>query len=46
MEGYCLKCRARKEISNPTPTILKNGKNAVKGTCPTCGKQIFKIGKK
>lgn len=44
MEGYCLKCRTKREIKNPTTTTLKNGKKAVTGTCPTCGKKIFKIG--
>ncbi|MEI6512177.1 MAG: DUF5679 domain-containing protein [bacterium] len=46
MEGYCLKCRTKREITNPTTTTLKNGKAAVTGTCPTCGKRIFKIGVK
>lgn len=46
MKGYCLKCRANREISTPTKIVMKNGKNAVKGTCPTCGKVIFTIVKK
>jgi hypothetical protein len=43
-QGYCLKCKAHKEIKNAETTTLKNGKPAVKGICPTCGSKIFRIG--
>jgi DNA-directed RNA polymerase subunit RPC12/RpoP len=43
-QGYCLKCKAHKEIKDPETTTLKNGKPAVKGLCPTCGGKIFRIG--
>ena len=45
MEGYCLKCRERREISGAKPITMKNGKPATEGTCPTCSTKIFKIGK-
>ena len=45
MEGYCLKCRAKREISNAQAVTLKNGRPATSGTCPNCGTKIFKIGK-
>ena len=44
MEGYCVKCRAKKEIQNPQKITMKNGKPATQGTCPTCSTKIFKIG--
>jgi RNase P subunit RPR2 len=44
-EGYCVKCRAKKEMQNPQQITLKNGKPATTGTCPTCGTKMFKIGK-
>jgi hypothetical protein len=44
MEGYCVKCKAKREISNPQKVTLKNGKPATQGTCPVCGTKIFKIG--
>jgi hypothetical protein len=44
MEGYCVKCKAKREMKNATPTTLKNGKPATQGICPTCGTKMFKIG--
>jgi len=45
MEGYCLKCRERREIKDPKAITMKNGKPATEGTCPVCSTKIFKIGK-
>lgn len=45
MEGYCLKCRTKREIKNATKVTLKNGRPATQGTCPVCGTKITKIGK-
>ena len=45
MEGYCLKCRERREMQNAEAITMKNGKPATQGACPTCGTKIFKIGK-
>ena len=45
MEAYCFKCRAKREIRNPTGVTLKNGRPATQGTCPTCGTKVFRIGK-
>lgn len=45
VEAYCLKCRVKREMSNPTPITMKNGKPATEGKCPTCGTKMFKIGK-
>jgi hypothetical protein len=43
--GYCLKCKKSTDIKEPQAITMKNGKPATKGTCPTCGTTIFKIGK-
>ena len=45
VEGYCMKCKAKKEMSEAEQTKMKNGKDAVKGKCPSCGTKMFKIGK-
>ena len=45
MEAYCMKCKEKREVKNPTPTTMKNGKPATTGECATCGTKIFKIGK-
>ena len=39
-----MKCKAKREIKNPQNVILKNGKKAIKGTCPVCGTKMFRIG--
>ncbi|MCH7483920.1 MAG: hypothetical protein IIA90_02090 [Chloroflexi bacterium] len=45
MEGYCLKCRTKREIQNPVSVTLKNGRPATQGTCPVCGTKMTRIGK-
>ncbi len=45
MQAYCLKCRTMREMRNPQPVTLKNGRPAVKGTCPVCGTVMYRIGK-
>ncbi len=43
VEGYCVKCKAKKEIVNAVEETMKNGRKAIKGKCPTCGTVMFKI---
>lgn len=45
MTGYCVRCREKREIQNPQPVTLKNGRDAVKGTCGTCGTNLTRMGK-
>ena len=45
MEGYCVKCRAKKQIKDAKQVTMKNGRPATEGSCPDCGTKIFKIGK-
>jgi hypothetical protein len=44
MEGYCFKCREKREF-NPIETMTYNTKKGVKtaktGDCPVCKKKIF-----
>lgn len=42
-EGYCVKCKAKREIADGVEEIMKNGRRAIKGKCPTCGTVMFKI---
>ena len=42
-EGYCVKCKAKKEIVDAIEEVMKNGRRAIKGKCPTCGTVMFKI---
>ncbi|HEX9976375.1 MAG TPA: DUF5679 domain-containing protein [Dehalococcoidales bacterium] len=45
MQGYCVKCRAKREIRNARAITMKNGKPATQGVCPVCGTKMFRIGK-
>lgn len=42
-EGYCNKCKIKKEIVDAVEVLMKNGRKAIKGKCSTCGSVIFKI---
>ncbi|HEY8694305.1 MAG TPA: DUF5679 domain-containing protein [Chloroflexota bacterium] len=44
MEGYCVKCKSKREMKNSKQVTMKNGKPATEGVCPTCGTKMFKIG--
>jgi len=42
--GYCVKCKASREIKDAQQITMKNGRPATQGICPVCGTKIFKIG--
>ena len=44
MEAFCLKCRTKREMQDPKPVTMKNGKPATTGKCPVCGTVMYKIG--
>ncbi len=47
MEGYCVKCKAKREIADAQEVKMKNGRPAMKGKCPECGTGMYRImGKK
>lgn len=43
MEGYCVKCRAKKTMKNPSKSKTKNGRNLMRGSCPSCGTKMVKF---
>ena len=43
MEGYCVKCKDKKEIKDAAEVTMKNGRKAMKGKCPSCGTGMFRI---
>lgn len=45
MEAYCVKCKSKQQMKNPTAVVMKNGKPATTGTCSVCGTKMYKIGK-
>jgi len=42
-EGYCMKCKAKKEIVEAKEVTMKNGRKALQGKCSACGTNMFKI---
>lgn len=41
--GYCVRCKAKKEIKNPEEITMKNGRRALTGVCLDCGTKMFKF---
>ncbi len=47
MEGYCVKCKAKREMAGAQEVTMKNGRKAMKGKCSECTTGMYKIlGKK
>jgi len=42
-QGYCVKCKAKKEMNDANEVTMKNGRKAMKGKCPSCGTNMFCI---
>jgi hypothetical protein len=45
-EGYCVKCRTKRQFKAGAPTKAKNGSKMVQGTCPECSTTITVFVKK
>ena len=45
VEAYCVKCKAKQEMKDAKEIVMKNGRPAMKGTCPVCSTGMFRIGK-
>jgi DNA topoisomerase-1 len=45
MEAYCVKCKTKREISEPQAVYTAAGTAATKGKCPVCGTTLFRMGK-
>ncbi len=43
MQGYCVKCKAQREMKDLTYTKASNGRMMAKGTCPVCGTKMNKF---
>jgi len=46
IEAYCMKCKAKKTITEAVKVVTKNGRNAISGKCADCGCKMFKFVKK
>ncbi len=45
MQGYCLKCKAMREIRDAKSVTLNTGRPAIQGYCLVCGGKMSRIGK-
>lgn len=45
MKGYCMKCRADREIAKPREVKMKNGRPATEGECPVCSTKMYRLGR-
>jgi hypothetical protein len=46
-KGYCVKCKASREMKDEQKVTMKNKRLAMKGKCCECGTGMYKIlGKK
>ena len=45
VEGYCVKCRTKREIQDASAEFNAAGAPITKGKCPVCGTSIYRIGK-
>ncbi len=45
MEAYCMKCKAKREITNPVAGFNAKSSAVTTGTCPVCGTKLFRMGK-
>ncbi len=42
--AYCVKCKQKREMLNAREVTMKNGRLAMRGTCPVCGTTLNRIG--
>jgi hypothetical protein len=42
-QGYCVKCKSKKEMKDAKEVTMKNKRKAMKGKCVTCGTSMFCI---
>jgi hypothetical protein len=43
VEGYCMKCKAKRDMKSTEEVTMKNKRKAMKGECTKCGTKMFKI---
>jgi hypothetical protein len=42
-EGYCVKCRTKREIKEGTVGETSKGRPMAQGTCPVCGTKVTRF---
>lgn len=44
MQAYCVKCKEKRDMSEPQAVYTKTGTPATSGICPVCGTKLFRMG--
>ena len=44
MEAYCVKCKTKRELVDPTPVFTATGTPGTRGVCAVCGTTLFRMG--
>ncbi len=42
-EGYCVKCREKRQITDGQVEENEKGRRMAKGTCPVCGTKVTRF---
>ncbi|HWQ15243.1 MAG TPA: DUF5679 domain-containing protein, partial [Roseiflexaceae bacterium] len=40
VEGFCMRCKQHRTMSDVRITVAANGRRAARGTCPVCGARM------
>lgn len=44
LQAYCVKCKTKRDISNPQAVFTESGTPGTRGQCPVCGTNLFRMG--
>lgn len=44
MEAYCVKCKEKREMIDPTAVFTDSGRAGTRGICSVCGANMFRMG--
>jgi len=42
-EGYCVKCREKRQVKNGAVKETSNGRKMAQGICPKCGTKVTRF---
>jgi len=42
-QGYCVKCKSKRDMKDASEVEMKTGRHAMKGVCSMCGTGMYKI---
>ena len=42
-EGYCVKCREKRQIKGGNVEVSDKGRRMAKGACPVCGTKVTRF---